>query len=95
MIGQEGISQNPSHSGVTRMKTPSHAPLRVIGKMLRVVAPPGPVIIPEMVEGIVATTPDGEEGPLDDCCVRAHGCWMFRLGETPGIRAIKKRPRIG
>lgn len=31
------------------MQALSHAPLGVIGQMLRIVAPPGAVIVPEMV----------------------------------------------
>ena len=49
------------------MEAPAHAPLGMVRQMLRVVAPPGAVVVPEMVER-VGRGPDGEDRPVDGYC---------------------------
>lgn len=49
------------------METLSDTTLGVVGKVLGVVDPPGAIVIPQVVEGVLRG-PDGEGRPVDGCC---------------------------
>ena len=49
------------------MEAPSHATLRVVGQVLGVVAPPGAVVVPEVVERVVGG-PNGKDPPAEGFC---------------------------
>lgn len=71
MIGlaEEGIPQDSGDRGIARVKALADTPLGVVGEVLCVVAPPGAVVVPEVVER-VARGPDGEDRSV--CCGCAH-----------------------
>jgi hypothetical protein len=51
-LAKEAIPKDASDAGVAGVEAPAHATLGVVGKVLGVVAPPGTVVIPQMVEGV-------------------------------------------
>ena len=83
---EKRIAKNSGNAAVLRVEAPADTPLGIIWKMLRVVAPPGTVVVPEMVERVVRD-PYGE-------CVCVHGNVSAFEVETSGTRAIKKRPPV-
>ena len=46
---QKRVTEDPGNAEILGMKAPSHASLGVVGQMLRIMAPPGAVVVPEMV----------------------------------------------
>jgi len=83
-LAQETVPEDPGDPRITCVEASSHAPLGVVEEVLGIMAPPGAVVVPEMVER-VAGGPDGKNCSID--C--AHGCDVWVV--TPGTRAIKKR----
>jgi hypothetical protein len=51
---EKRIAKNPGNAPVLRVKAPADTPLGIIRKMLRVVAPPCAVIVPEMMIWIIS-----------------------------------------
>ena len=100
-LAQEGVTQDTGNARVTGVEAAAHPALGVVGQVLGVVHPPRAVVIPKVVERIGGGGPDGEDRPdcRRGCRCRArgdglrcaHGCFSW-LVETPGTRAIKKRP---
>lgn len=81
-LAEEGIPQDPGDRGIARVKALADTPLGVVGEVLCVVAPPGAVIVPEVVEWIVRG-PDGEDRLIKDRC--AHVGVMCGLShQEPG-----------
>ena len=64
------------------MKALADTPLGVVGEVLCVVAPPSPIIVPEVVEWIVRG-PDGEDRLIKDRCAHVGvmcGCHIRNPG---------------
>jgi hypothetical protein len=72
-LAEQGIPKNPCYAGVARVKAPADTPLGVVRVVFGVVAPPGAVVIPQMVERVVCG-PDGEDWSVGGGCCCAHGC---------------------
>jgi hypothetical protein len=53
-LAEEGIPENTCDRRIARMKAPTDTPLGVVRQVLGVVAPPGAVVVPKMMERIVA-----------------------------------------
>jgi len=88
---EQGIPENSRNARVRGVQAPSNPVLGVVGKVLGVVDPPSPVIIPQMMER-VGVGPDREDGLAGVCsgaCCFAHvrDVWVV----TSGTRATKKR----
>ena len=83
---QKRIAKNSGNAAVLRVEASANSPLGIIRKMLRVVAPPSAVVVPEMVERVVRDS-YGE-------CICVHGNVSAFEVETSGTRAIKKRPPV-
>ena len=71
------------------MKALADPPLGVVGEVLRVVAPPGAVVVPEVVERVVGG-PDGKDRLIEGRCAHVRDVWVV----TPGTQAIKKRRSV-
>ena len=71
------------------MKALADSPLGVVGEVLGVMAPPGAVVIPQMVERVVGG-PDGEDRLIKGRCAHVRDVWVV----TPGTQAIKKRRSV-
>jgi len=61
-LAQERIPQHSRDTGVAGMEASPDATLGVVGEVLGVVAPPGTVVVPEVVERVVGG-PDGKDRP--------------------------------
>ena len=66
-LPQNAVPEDPGDAGVTGVEAPSHATLRVVGQVLGVVAPPGAVVVPEVVERILGG-PDGKDRLAEGFC---------------------------
>ena len=77
-LAEKGIPKNPGDTGVARVEAPADTPLGEVRQVLGVVAPPGAVVVPQMVERVVCG-PNGEDWSVGggSCC--AHGCVMCGL----------------
>ena len=81
-LEEHAIAQEPRNSPVSRAQASPHPPLRVIRQVLGVVAPPGAVVVPEVMVGILLPDPDGE------FCIH----WWSLLRFPPGTAGAKKPP---
>jgi len=88
-LAQKGIPQDPGDPGVTCVKALADPPLGVVGEVLGVVAPPGAVVVPEVVERVVGG-PDGKDRLIKGRCAHVRDVWVV----TPGTQAIKKRRSV-
>ena len=100
-LAQETVPQDAGDSRVAGVETSPHTTLCEVGQMLGVVAPPGAVVIPEVVERVLCG-PDGKDWLVDRfegccCCAQLKCICCAHVGRdvwvvTPGTRATKKRP---
>ncbi len=88
-LAEEGIPQDPGDRGIARVKALADTPLGVVGEVLCVVAPPSPIIVPEVVERVVRG-PDEEDRLIKDRCAHVRDVWVV----TSGTQAIKKRRSV-
>ena len=88
-LTQNAVPEDPCYAGVARVKAPADTLLGEVRKVLGIVAPPGAVVIPQMVERVVPG-PDGEDWPVGGGCSCAHRCDV--VGDTSGTRDNKKAP---
>ena len=65
------------------MEAPPHTTLGVVGKVLGVVAPPGAVVVPEVVERIIGG-PDGKDRPIECCCAHVGVSVGWLKHQEPG-----------
>ena len=66
------------------MKALANTPLGVVGEMLCVVAPPSPVIVPQMVERVVRGA-DREDRLIKDRCAPMDGIRCAHVGMMCGL----------
>ena len=77
-LAQEAVAQHPGNAGVAGVEALPDPALGVVGQVEGVVAPPGAVVVPEVVERIGGGGPDGEDRLLG--CCRRLGCCCARVG---------------
>jgi hypothetical protein len=82
-LAEEGIPKNTGDRRIARVKAPADTSLGEVRKVLGVVAPPGTVVIPQMVEWVVCG-PDGEDWSVGGGCCCAHGCDVWMTHQEPG-----------
>ena len=83
-LAEEGIPQDSGDRGIARVKALADTPLGVVGEVLCVVAPPGAIIVPEVVERVVRG-PDGEDRLIKDRCARMDGIRCAHVGVMCGL----------
>ena len=59
-LEEHAVSQEPGNRPIGRAQAPPYPPLRVVRKVLGVVAPPGAVVVPEVMVGVFGPDPDGK-----------------------------------
>ena len=86
-FAQEAVSEHAGNAGIIGVKAPSNSPLGKIRQMLGIVAPPGAVVVPEVMERIGRGS-DRENRSVDGGCAHGRdvGGWHIRNPD------IKKAP---
>ena len=69
------------------MEISAHPALGEIRQVLGIVAPPGAMIVPEVMERVVCGS-DRKNRSVDSCCAHGRDVWVV----TPGTQTTKKRP---
>ncbi len=83
-LAEEGIPQDSGDRGIARVKALTDTPLGVVGEVLCVVAPPGAVIVPQMVERVVRGA-DRENRLIKDRCAPMDGIRCAHVGVMRGL----------
>ena len=74
-FAQEAVPEHAGNAGIIGVEVSSDPPLGEIRQVLGVMAPPGAMIVPEMVERIVCGS-DGENRSVVGCCAHGRDDWV-------------------
>ena len=83
-LAEEGIPQDSGDRGIACVKALADTPLGVVGEVLCVVAPPGAVIVPQVVERVVRG-PDREDRLIKDRCAPMDSIRCAHVGVMCGL----------